>query len=130
MRDGATRKMVRQGGGSNGFAERHRATLVVIAGGAEGTEVELEGERMVLGRGPSVDFAVDDAAVSQQHLALELTPEGYRARDLKTTNGTRVNGAAIVCADLKHGDRIELGECAFQYVVELRESGPRAYEVS
>ena len=130
MRDGATRKMVRQGGGSNGFNERYRATLVVVAGGAEGTEVELEAERVVLGRGPSVDFAVDDTSVSQQHLALELTAEGYRARDLKSTNGTRVNGAAITCADLKHGDRIEMGDHAFQYVVESRQSGPRAYEVS
>ncbi len=130
MRDGATRKLMRQGGADGGFAARYRATLVIVAGGAEGSEVELEGERVVLGRGPSVDVPVDDAGVSQQHLALELTSEGYRARDLKSTNGTRINGATITCADLKHGDRIELGDHAFQYVVEPRDSGPRAYEVS
>jgi pSer/pThr/pTyr-binding forkhead associated (FHA) protein len=129
MRDGATRELSRSGEGSNAFVENFRVTLVIVSGGAEGTEFELVGNTVLVGRGPGVDFAIDDASMSQEHAAFELARDGYRIRDLNSTNGTRVNGETSGVADLKHGDRIELGEHVFQYVVEPLERGPRVFSV-
>ena len=42
-----------------------------------------------------------------------------------STNGVRVNGAATLSCELKHGDRIEIGESDFQYVVQPRVRQPR-----
>jgi len=126
MADRATRKMSRP---ERGAARTRRATLVILAGGAEGSELDLGGERCVVGRGPGVDVTLDDATLSRQHAAFERTAEGHRVRDLDSTNGVRVNGAPVEVADLKHGDRVELGQHLLQYLVEVREPGPRTFRV-
>jgi pSer/pThr/pTyr-binding forkhead associated (FHA) protein len=112
------------------FAERHRVSVVIVEGDAEGTEFELEEQSVVVGRAPDADIVLEDPAISQHHAAFERTLEGYRVRDLKSTNGTRVNGASVQAAELKHGDRVELGEHVLQYVVEFRERLPRTFEAA
>jgi len=126
MADRATRKLSKP---ERDAKLRQRASLVILEGGAEGTEFELERERCVIGRGPGVDLALDDSAMSRQHAAFERTATGWRVRDLGSTNGVRVNGAPVQGADLKHGDRIELGEHVLQYLVEARAAEPRAFQV-
>src|SRR5262245_26772486 len=103
MREGATRRLARP---ERGVPPAHRASLVIVAGRAEGSEFELETERSVVGRGPGVDWVLDDPALSRQHAAFERTEEGHCVRDLGSTNGVRVNGAPVTAADLKHGDRV------------------------
>ncbi len=120
MKDRHTRKLERKDAGPNKFQARFRASLVVLAGEAEGTEHILEAESVSLGRGPGVDIGFPDDAMSRQHASLELTGEGYRIRDLASTNGVLVNGSVTRAADLKHGDKIALGEHTLQYVIELR----------
>jgi pSer/pThr/pTyr-binding forkhead associated (FHA) protein len=126
MSEKATRKMLRP---EKGAQHSHRASLVIVHGRNEGSEFELDRERLVLGRGPGVDVALDDPAMSRQHAAFECTAEGHRVRDLGSTNGVRVNGAPVQVADLKHGDRVELGEHVLQYLVEERARAPRAFQV-
>jgi pSer/pThr/pTyr-binding forkhead associated (FHA) protein len=126
MGEKATRKIARA---DRSAAPARRASLVIVEGGAEGSEFELEGESCVVGRGPGVELVLDDPALSRKHAAFERTAEGHRVRDLGSTNGVRVNGAPVRAADLKHGDRIELGEHVLQYLVETRERAPRAFQV-
>lgn len=126
MGDKATRKLSRPEAGAGSLV---RASLVIVQGHNEGSEFGLDGARAVVGRGPGVDLALEDQAMSRQHAAFERTAEGHRVRDLGSTNGVRVNGAAVQVADLKHGDRIELGEHVLQYLVEERERAPRAFQV-
>ena len=49
-----------------------------------------------------------------------LSLEGFRVRDIGSTNGIVVNGAQVQIAELKHGDRFELGDHIFEYRQELR----------
>jgi pSer/pThr/pTyr-binding forkhead associated (FHA) protein len=126
MADRATRKISKP---EREAKLRQRASLVIVEGGAEGSEFALERERCVVGRGPGVDLALDDSAMSRQHAAFERTGEGWRVRDLGSTNGVKLNGAPVKAADLKHGDRVGLGEHVLQYLVETRERAPRAYKV-
>ena len=93
---------------------------MVLEGSAVGTEYALERERVSIGRGLEADIVLADDATSKQHAAFELGEDGYQVRDLGSTNGLFVNGARIVACDLKHGDRVRLGEHTLQYVVEAQ----------
>jgi pSer/pThr/pTyr-binding forkhead associated (FHA) protein len=124
MRDGRTvKRRVRRAR----EADRLDATLVVLCGAAAGTEHPLRGRRTVLGRGPGAELVFADEQMSQQHAALERVESGFRVTDLGSTNGTRVNGTAIVSQEIAHGDRIELGRHVLQLVVEKRDAAPRAF---
>ncbi|MGH0031653.1 MAG: FHA domain-containing protein [Myxococcota bacterium] len=125
MRDGRTRqqKIDDPGHGIAGWS----ATLVEVAGGAEGNEHPVDVARLVVGRGPDVDLCFDDDAMSAQHAAFEHTRGGLSVTDLDSTNGTKVNGEAVTSRVLAHGDRIELGGHAFQLQLEKREKPPTTW---
>ncbi len=67
-----------------------------------------------VGRAPSADLVIpDDTAqtVSWQHARVDATAEGIVLSDLKSTNGTFLNGRRIEGAErLRVGDRIQLGQ--------------------
>ena len=107
------------------FAE-HRVAILLASGPSAASdyatgEYPLEWDGVSLGRGPGVDIAIDDSCMSTKHAILELTREGFRIRDLGSTNGIVVNGSRVDAANLSHGDRFELGEHVFEYVQEKRE---------
>src|SRR2546427_7507181 len=93
------------------------ATLVEVQGGAEGNEYPIEGERIVVGRGPDVDLAFDDEEMSAKHAVFEHSRGGLCLTDLDSTNGTRVNGERLTTRALTHGDRIELGSHVFHLLL-------------
>jgi len=130
MQDGLTRKVATTQSERDGFLAKHSVSMVIASGPLAGSEFELEEARLTLGRGAGVDLVLDHDSVSHEHAALELFDGGYRVRDLGSTNGVRVNGGKVGVADLKHGDRIELGTLALRYVVQKRESAPKAHRVS
>jgi len=105
------------------------ATLIEVRGGDEGNEYPIEGERVVVGRGPDVDLAFDDEEMSAQHAVFEHSRGGLCLTDLDSTNGTRVNGERLTTRALAHGDRIELGGHVFQLLLEKCETPPRTWVV-
>jgi pSer/pThr/pTyr-binding forkhead associated (FHA) protein len=109
------------------FFQRFSVTLVMTEGKATGSEFVLDREAVVLGRGPGVDINFDDTSMSRAHASFELTQDGFRVRDMASTNGIFLNGTRVQSAELKHGDRLELGEHCFQYLVEERVNTPSAY---
>jgi pSer/pThr/pTyr-binding forkhead associated (FHA) protein len=128
MHDGLTRKLSRpEARTPNEFLGRFRACLVILEGPAAGTEYSLDSQSVCIGRGPGADLCLDDAAMSQEHANLELTEDGFRVRDLGSTNGVHVNGSPVLAADLKHADRVQIGTHTFQYLVEKLRSGPATY---
>lgn len=129
MRDGRTAKRVVRSPVSDlgAFLERFDATLVVERGAIAGDEHLLDREKLVLGRGTGVDLRFDDSAMSAQHALIEFTGEGFRVRDLGSTNGMRVNGAPVEARDLEAGDRLEIGQHVFRFRLEALEPAPRVY---
>jgi pSer/pThr/pTyr-binding forkhead associated (FHA) protein len=112
------------------FRARHLASIVVLSGGVAGSEYILDNAKVQLGRGPGVELEFDDSAMSREHAALEFSDGGFVLRDLGSTNGTRVNGEPAKAYELDHGDRIEIGEHVFQYVIEDREQAPPTYVIT
>jgi pSer/pThr/pTyr-binding forkhead associated (FHA) protein len=132
MRDGFTRKLAEApttDGSFDDFLARSRVVLVVVAGGAEGTEHPIEQPVTTIGRDSGADIACSDDAMSREHAAIEFAGGGLRVRDLGSRNGTRVNGNDLKVSDLENGDRISVGEHVFQIVIEERKREPRTWVV-
>ncbi|HVQ30838.1 MAG TPA: adenylate/guanylate cyclase domain-containing protein [Vicinamibacteria bacterium] len=78
-----------------------------------------EGE-VTIGRSPDCQIVLKDFGISRTHAKLTADEEGVRIQDLKSKNGTQVNGVPVVEAPLKDGDRILLGkfQLAFSKTLE------------
>ena len=75
-----------------------------------GVTYELVEQLITVGRAPDNTIHIDDPSVSGRHAELRAGQKTYFLRDLGSTNGTRINGAAAaVEATLHPGDRIRFG---------------------
>ena len=119
MRDGRTQR-VHSTRAPRDFLALNRASLTRIDGPASGSEYELDGARVLIGRSRSAGIRIDEPSVSHEHASIELGARGFRIRDLASTNGLHVNGDPVETRPLEHGDRIQVGSCELQYVVEAR----------
>ena len=118
MKDGHTTRLPRGETLGRIFLASHRAALVVVEGPESGNEYEIREGGVTVGRGPGVDIALQDQSMSKVHCAFEPAEGGVRVRDMGSTNGIAVNGSPVDAADLKNGDRIEIGTHVLQFVLE------------
>ena len=80
-----------------------------ILQGSETTFRLGSGSVKTVGRAPRADFVVDAALVSRVHCRLTATDDRLEVVDLKSTNGTFVNGKRVQKAHLSTGDRLRVG---------------------
>ncbi len=93
-------------------------TLQVSQGGTVGTRHPITQDSTRLGRDPSNDVVVDVISVSRHHARIILEGEDYYIEDLKSRNGTVVNGQALTARHkLSDGDEIEICEMCFRFFV-------------
>ena len=83
--------------------------LELTTGTETGRIVALSGPSTVLGRGAEADVRLTDTGVSRRHAELRLADGRVTVYDLKSTNGTTVNGRPVDSALLHDGDRLGLG---------------------
>lgn len=75
--------------------------------------------RMVVGRGRDADIQFDDPNISRGHMQFSSDSGDWIATDLGSTNGTRLNGAALNGPTvLRSGDLVELGNTVLKFVLE------------
>src|SRR5829696_1489427 len=79
-----------------------------------------------LGRNAENDFSIDDVSVSGSHCEIILSDGVVRLRDLGSTNGTFINGAAVTDASLNDGEQIQLGNVQLVFETEPSASAPAA----
>jgi len=88
------------------------AKIQVLEGPMQGTEFELEKEVIFVGRSPANDFKISDQGVSRKHIKIFSVESCYFIEDLKTKNGTLINGEPIDAGFARlitENDRIGLG---------------------
>lgn len=68
----------------------------------------------LIGRGTDADIRVEDPGVSRQHCEIVVGNPAL-VRDLKSTNGTFVNGSRIEECAIEDGSVVKIGGTAFTY---------------
>jgi putative nucleotidyltransferase with HDIG domain len=93
-----------------------------ITGDVEGKTWDAEAV-LRIGRLTSLEVVIDDSSVSRRHAEIRATPNGWRVRDLGSTNGTFVNGTRLSAGEwpLRSHDVIRCGN--IQLVVEELHEG-------
>jgi sigma-B regulation protein RsbU (phosphoserine phosphatase) len=92
------------------------AFLHVIKGSRPGQVLELRGERMILGRHPSCEIVLDNAAVSRQHAQILNRRGTFFLEDLRSRNRTLLNGTAIDGREpLKDADEVTICDIVLQF---------------
>ena len=93
--------------------------LVVIQENAPELEFELGKSSVNLGRAMTNDIILNDGRVSRSHAQLECSASRCVLVDLKSANGTRLNGIQVERAELKPGDIISLGSTQIRFETAL-----------
>jgi pSer/pThr/pTyr-binding forkhead associated (FHA) protein len=105
------------GGGVMESNPRMAGVLVICNGGFEGMEYELASEETLIGRNPTTDVTLLDENISREHsiILFDVDTGEYTIEDLRSTNGTKVNGKRIRSATLQDDDEIEIGQTRFRF---------------
>lgn len=84
--------------------------LVARDGPYKGERFLLNDGETTVGRVPGNDVILDDASVSRRHAKIVKTGGTFTLFDLRSSNGTRVNGSKVTREELKDGDAILFGD--------------------
>jgi FHA domain len=89
--------------------------LEITAGPLAGKKIEIAAESdLIIGRADGrAQFVVPDNYMSSAHFSVVFGRRGCRIRDLKSANGTFLNGVRIDEALIVNGDEIKTGNTAF-----------------
>jgi pSer/pThr/pTyr-binding forkhead associated (FHA) protein len=77
----------------------------------------LAGQGLTLGRSPDNDLILRDPATSGHHARFERRGTQFFVVDMGSTNGTLVNGEPVQERELKHGDRVTVGQNQVKFSV-------------
>jgi two-component system, NtrC family, response regulator HydG len=90
-------------------------TVVVIEGPETGQRFTVDGSNpspALVGQSQVCDLRLSDPLVSRRHLSLTPQPNGLRLVDLRSTNGTFVDGVRCFDALLTGGELVRIGSTA------------------
>jgi hypothetical protein len=108
------------GVGSFGMSARFKEGPGGSAGGAlvlpSGKRVTLGGEPVLIGRASDAAVRLAESSASRRHAEVRPSGDGsWVVVDLGSTNGTRVNGAAVTERRLEPGDTISVGDSVLRF---------------
>jgi len=91
------------------------AQILFTEGQYSGQKVGLPETGILMGRSEGTDLVIDDPQVSSRHAQLKIEDGTWWIADLKSSNGTTVNGQAIETVALNDGDTVTMGETRFVF---------------
>src|SRR2546429_5541534 len=78
------------------------------------------GENYKVGRSSRCNFILDDLSVSRVHAEVIVNGETVRVDDLKSRNGTFVDGKRVTTSELQPGQIVNFGNAQFHLVSDKR----------
>jgi pSer/pThr/pTyr-binding forkhead associated (FHA) protein len=85
------------------------AFIQILTGDAKGQKVDIDRDRIIVGRSPDNVAVVNDPSVSGKHCAIIREGRRFTIRDLDSTNGTKLNNVPIKECRLSPKDVITAG---------------------
>ncbi len=107
--------------------------LKVLSGSHEGRELNVSGEKFLIGRSESCQLRPKSESVSRKHCIIVLKDNRVLIQDLKSRNGTYVNDKRLPTDKAKvlsGGDKLRVGKLNFEVVIEHGLQAPKKPEVS
>jgi hypothetical protein len=93
-----------------------RLSLAIIAGADAGTVYRVEKPRITIGR--SADLTINDSEASRQHAAIEVRDQFVLLEDLKSTNGTIVDGEKLTApVEIQDKSEFQIGGTVLMLIV-------------
>jgi pSer/pThr/pTyr-binding forkhead associated (FHA) protein len=83
-----------------------------------------EGMNLTIGRRDTNDVVIENLAVSGMHAKIDSIDKGYLLTDLKSKNGTFVNGQLVSTHWLGHGDTVSIGKHTLVFSYQEGEEKP------
>jgi len=103
-----------------------RALLLLLTGTNAGQVFAIEDRETLIGRARDAQVRVEDVGISRRHSRIVRREDGrFFVEDLRSTNGTFVNGERGDRIELRPGDRIQVGPnvvLRFSLIDETEES--------
>ncbi len=94
-----------------------RLSLAVINGADGGTVYRIEKPRITIGR-TGADLNLNDTEASRHHAAVEIRDTTYILEDLKSTNGTLVDGQKISGpVEMQNHSEFQIGSTTIMLIV-------------
>jgi hypothetical protein len=98
------------------------AKLILSMDGLTLKEIQLNKERITIGRKPHNDVQIDNLAISGEHAVVVTILNDCFLEDLNSTNGTFVNGRSVKKHFLQNSDVIELGKYRLKFIAEVAQA--------
>ncbi len=99
-----------------------KAALVVLAGWEIGHEIALIEDSYVFGRAQQTDVRIAALSVSREHARIVRVSaedgDEFMVTDLGSSNGTLVNDEPIQTARLQNGDKLQMGDVLFKFLLQ------------
>jgi hypothetical protein len=99
--------------------------LRVLNGPMAGQVFPLKNGKTRLGRGPTCQIQIGHAGISKEHFEIQVFPDKVMVTDLRSSNGTFLNGVKIQNAIVRMGDKLSADKIIFD-VVMAAASQPRS----
>jgi DNA-binding NtrC family response regulator len=87
--------------------------IVIVEGPDQGLRLVLDGDqpgRALIGQSSACHLRITDRLVSRRHLAVDPIGTTLKVFDLRSKNGTFVNGVNVVEANLHGGELVRIGD--------------------
>ena len=108
-----------------------RVHLKVVGGKNDGREIRIKVPEFIIGRGDDAHLKPTSDLVSRKHCSVKLSDGDVIISDLKSRNGTFVNGVQLEGSHrAKSGDKLRVGRLQFEVVIDPMESGNKKPKVA
>jgi pSer/pThr/pTyr-binding forkhead associated (FHA) protein len=94
------------------------ASRLVLVTSEGDTSFPLTRDAYTIGRHRNNDIVISDPKVSSFHARIDRSAEGFVLVDLKSRNGSYINGKRIETGLLKTGDEVRMGTARLVYKVD------------
>ena len=89
--------------------------VVIVDGPGAGTAVPLDGEPVLVGRGPEAAIRLDDDYVSTRHARIGSSGDTFYVEDLGSTNGTYIGSHRLTQPTaVQLGSRVRVGKTTLE----------------
>jgi predicted component of type VI protein secretion system len=107
-----------------------KTSLKVVGGKNDGREIAIKVSKFIIGRGEKAHLRPSSDLVSRHHCAIRVRDGKVTIEDLKSRNGTYVNGEKLEGVHIaKAGDKLRVGRLQLEMIIDHAAAGARKPKV-